>query len=104
MAAKKKTFEIKQTESDAREEQEAIDKRRSTPRRKSAWGPRDDRLTVLIPKPLHREVALYAKGSGQSIGDIVNRYLEEIVSTDEAKERIKAARAFYGAMDEKGDE
>ena len=92
MAGKK--IEIKQTKADEGVEQEAIDSRRSTPKRKSARGKREDRLTILIPKSLHEEVTLYAQGTRQSVGDILNAYLEDLVSTEEAQKKIAKARAF----------
>lgn len=101
--AAKKSVEIKQTVSDEREEEEALKKRRSASlvNRKSERGKRGTRLTVLIPKSLHEDVTLYAKASDRSIGDIVNELLEGLVGQDAAKERIEAARAFYGKTDEK---
>ena len=62
-------------------------------------GPRDAKLTVLIPTPLLDDLRALREATGQSTGDLVNRLLEAELSrrTDDLKAgreilRIKAAR------------
>jgi hypothetical protein len=103
MAAKKQT-EIKLTVSDENVEQEAINERRSTSltKRKSSRGKRNANLNILVPKSLREDFTLYAKASNTSMGDIINEYLEKLVSSPEGQRKIEAARAFYQAMNEDG--
>ncbi|MBR4685810.1 MAG: hypothetical protein IKP04_04705 [Candidatus Methanomethylophilaceae archaeon] len=92
----KKVVEIKQTPGNDEKEREAISQRRSTPRRKSQRGIRDDRLTVLVPKSLHKELSMYATATQRSVGDIVNELLEDYLKDEERQDKIAIVRELYG--------
>ncbi len=62
-------------------------------------GPRDTKLTILIPTTLSEDLRALREATGQSTGDLINRLLEAEISrrTDDLKDgreilRIKAAR------------
>ena len=87
-----KKTEIKITETDQRIEEEAIKGRRS---KKvdylSGRGPRDYKVTVLIPSSLNEDVKDLKAVTKRSLGDIVNEALEEYVKKNADKlERIRA--------------
>lgn len=81
--AKKVT--IKETPTDTRLEEEAA-KNRIKPKYKSGTrGPRDFKLTVLVPKSLNEDMKILANVLDRSTGDIINEYLEQYVKQHEDK-------------------
>ena len=87
-----KKTEIKITATDQRIEEEAIKGRRS---KKvdylSSRGPRDYKVTVLIPSSLNEDVKDLKAVTKRSLGDIVNEALEDYVKKNADKlERIRA--------------
>ena len=85
-----KTVPIKETKTDETVEQQAIDSRRSVPKRKSDRGLRTTRITALVPESLYNEVRLLAKVKDRSIGDMINEFLEDQVRAN--REDIEALK------------
>ncbi len=90
----KKTPIIKETPGDDELEHEANKKRISAPKYKSERGPRDNRISVLVPKSLHEDLTLYTMATGTSVGEIVNGLLEDFVADEKRKAKIDALRAL----------
>lgn len=64
---------------------EAVHSRIKTKYKSGPRGPRDTKISALIPASLYDDIKLLAKVKNRSVGDMINEYLEKEVEANRSK-------------------
>lgn len=80
-----KEVKIVETPTDTRLEEEAAKNRIKPAYKSGARGPRNHKVTVLVPKSLNEELKILAIITNRSTGDVMNEYLEQYIRENQGK-------------------
>jgi len=77
---------------------EAVHSRIKTKYKSGKRGPRDTKISALIPASLYEEIRLLARAKNRSVGDMINEFLEDQVEAN--RDVIEVLRGIDQANNE----
>jgi len=76
---------------------EAVHSRIKSRYKSGRRGPRDTKISALIPRSLYEEIRLLARAKNRSVGDMINEFLEDQVEAN--RKKIDALRELEESED-----